>query len=321
MTAEREAPLVQKRKLGLSDIEVSVVGLGCNNFGGRTDLAGTRAVVHRALDLGVTLFDTADVYGNRGKSEEYLGEALGARRKDIVLATKFGMAMSNSARSRNASPDYIMRAVEASLRRLRTDWIDLYQVHRPDPATPIEETMGALDALVREGKVRVIGCSNYSPAELDAAQAAANQGKRAYFVTCQDELSLMARGIEKDLLPAMERRGLSLLPYFPLASGLLTGKYRRNAPSPAGARLSYSRDHAADFISARNWTLIERLAEIAERASCSLLELAFGWLLAKPVVASVIAGATKPEQIEQNVAAAARAPSAAAIAEADAVTR
>jgi aryl-alcohol dehydrogenase-like predicted oxidoreductase len=194
-------------------------------------------------------------------------------------------------------------------------------VHRPDPATPIEETIGALDQLVREGKVRAIGCSNYSPAELDAAKVAADQGKHAYFVTCQDELSLLARGIEKDLLPAMERRGLSLLPYFPLASGLLTGKYRRNAPAPAGARLSYSRDHAADFISARNWTMIEQLADVAERAGCSILELAFGWLLAKPVVASVIAGATKPEQIAQNVAAAERAPSAAAIAEADAATR
>ena len=312
---------MQKRKLGSSNIAVSVVGLGCNNFGGRTDLAGTRAVVHRALDLGVTLFDTADVYGNRGKSEEYLGEILGARRKDIVLATKFGMPMSSSAKSRDASRDYIMRAVEASLRRLRTDWIDLYQVHRPDPATPIEETMGALDDLVREGKVRAIGCSNYSPAELDAARVAAARGKLAGFVACQDEYSLLARGIEKDVLPAIERQGLSLLPYFPLASGLLTGKYRRNAPPPAGARLAYSRDHAADFISARNWTLIEKLAAVSERSGSSMLELAFGWLLAKPVVASVIAGATKPEQIEQNVAAAKRAPSPAAIAEADAITR
>ena len=194
-------------------------------------------------------------------------------------------------------------------------------MHRPDPATPIEDTLRALNELVRAGKVRAIGCSNYSVSELDAAHDAAARGKVAGFVTCQDEYSLLSRSLEANVLPAMERQGLSLLPYFPLASGLLTGKYRRNTPAPAGARLSYSRDHASDFISERNWTMIEKLNSVAERSGATLLELAFGWLLAKPVVGSVIAGATKPEQIEANVAAAARPPSPATLAECDTITR
>jgi aryl-alcohol dehydrogenase-like predicted oxidoreductase len=312
---------MEKRRLGLSHLEVSAVGLGCNNFGGRTDLAGTRAVVHRALDLGVTLFDTADVYGDKGKSEEFLGEILQARRKDIVLATKFGMPMTSDAKPRDASRAYIMKAVEASLKRLRTDWIDLYQVHRPDPKTPIDETLHALDRLVQQGKVRAIGCSNYSAAELESAQDAAAREKTTAFVTCQDEYSLLAREIERARVPAMERLGVSLLPYFPLASGLLTGKYRRNAAAPKGARLATSTHHSSDFINERNWALVEKLDAVATRTGHSMLELAFGWLLAKPVIGSVIAGATRPEQIEQNVAAAAKRPSPAIIAEIDAVTR
>jgi aryl-alcohol dehydrogenase-like predicted oxidoreductase len=311
---------MEKRKLGQSNLEVSAVGLGCNNFGGRTDFAGTRAVVHKALDLGVTLFDTADVYGNRGKSEEFLGEILKDRRKDVVLATKFGMPMSDGARPRDASRAYIMRAAEASLQRLRTDWIDLYQVHRPDPKTPIEETMRALDDLMKHGKVRAIGCSNFSAAELDNAQDVAERAKIAGFATCQDEYSLLSRGIERGLTATMQARGLSLLPFFPLASGLLTGKYRKNAAAPEGARLSYSPHHSSDFINERNWTLVERLNAAAARSGHSLLELAFGWLLAKPLVGSVIAGATRPEQIEQNVAAAAKHPPPAVIAEIDAIT-
>jgi aryl-alcohol dehydrogenase-like predicted oxidoreductase len=202
---------MEKRKLGKSGIEVSAIGLGCNNFGGRTDFAATRATVHRALDLGVTLFDTADAYGNRGKSEEFLGEVLGARRKDVVVATKFGLPMKEPG-SGGTSRGYIMRAVEASLTRLRTDYIDLYQVHRPDPRTPIEETIGALDELVRAGKVRTIGCSNFSAAELAAAQNAAAKAGLAAFVTCQDEYSLLSRDIERELVPAMQAQGLSLLP-------------------------------------------------------------------------------------------------------------
>jgi aryl-alcohol dehydrogenase-like predicted oxidoreductase len=312
---------MEKRRLGPSHLEVSAVGLGCNNFGGRTDFEGTRAVVHRALDLGVTLFDTADVYGNKGKSEEFLGEILQGRRKDIVLATKFGMPMSDSARPRDASRTYIMKAVEASLKRLRTDWIDLYQVHRPDPKTPIEETMRALDDLVKAGKVRAIGCSNYSAAELANAQDTATREGLSAFVTCQDEYSLLSRAVERGVLPEVEARGMSLLPFFPLASGLLTGKYRRNAQAPKGARLATSAHHSSDFINERNWATLDKLEAVAARSGHSLLELAFGWLLAKSVIGSVIAGATRPEQVEQNVAAAAKRPSAAVIAEIDAITR
>jgi aryl-alcohol dehydrogenase-like predicted oxidoreductase len=275
--------------------------------------------VHRALDLGVTLFDTADVYGNKGKSEEFLGEILQNRRKDVVIATKFGMPMSDNARPRDASRAYVMRAVEASLNRLRTDWIDLYQVHRPDPKTPVEETMRALDDLVQQGKVRAIGCSNFSAAELDNAQDAAQREKVASFVTVQDEYSLLARDIEHGLIPAMTKRHLSLLPYFPLASGLLTGKYRRDADAPKGARLSYSAHHA-DVMNEKNWTRLDQLNAVAKRSGHSLLELAFGWLLAKPIIGSVIAGATRPEQIEQNVAASAKRPSPPVIAEIDAIT-
>jgi len=310
---------MEKRRLGQSNLEISAVGVGCNNFGGRTDFEGTRAVVHRALDLGVTLFDTADVYGNKGKSEEFLGEILKDRRKDIVIATKFGMPMSDSARPRDASRAYVMRAAEASLKRLRTDWIDLYQVHRPDPKTPAEETMRALDDLIEQGKVRAIGCSNFSAAELDNAQDAAARAHASAFVTVQDEYSLLARDIERGLIPAMAQRHLSLLPYFPLASGLLTGKYRRDADAPKGARLSYSAHHA-DVLNEKNWARLDKLNAVAERTGHSLLEFAFGWLLAKPIIGSVIAGATKPEQIEQNVAAAAKRPSPAVIAEIDAIT-
>ncbi len=312
---------MEKRKLGQSSLEVSAVGLGCNNFGGRTDLASTRAVVHKALDLGVTLFDTADIYGDKGKSEEFLGEVLGSRRKDIVLATKFGMPMTGSAKPRDASRAYAMKAVEASLKRLRTDWIDLYQVHRPDPKTPIEETLHALHDLVKQGKVRAIGCSNYSASELDGAQDAAAREAVTAFVTCQDEYSLLARDIERARVPAMERLGVSLLPYFPLASGLLTGKYRRNAEAPRGARLATGSHHSSEFVNARNWDLVEKLDAVATRTGHTMLELAFGWLLAKPTIGSVIAGATRPEQIEQNVAAAANRPAPSVVAEIDAITR
>jgi aryl-alcohol dehydrogenase-like predicted oxidoreductase len=311
---------MEKRTLGPSGIEVSAVGLGCNNFGGRTDFAGTRATVHKALDLGVTLFDTADAYGNKGGSEEFLGEILGARRKQVVLATKFGLPMKERGPG-GASRAYIMRAVDASLARLRTDWIDLYQVHYPDAQTPIEETLRALDDLVRQGKVRAIGCSNFSATELAAALDTSARRGLAAFVTCQDEYSLLSRGIEQALIPAIEKRGLNLLPYFPLASGLLTGKYRRGAPQPQGARLSYSRDHASDVVNDRNWALVEKLAAVAARTGHSLLELVFGWLLARPAIASVIAGATRSEQVEHNVAAAARAPAPAIIAEIDGITR
>jgi aryl-alcohol dehydrogenase-like predicted oxidoreductase len=275
---------MEQRPLGKSGIKVSAVGLGCNNFGRRVhDTATVRAVVHRALDLGVTLFDTADAYGY-GKSEEFLGEVLGARRKDIVLATKFGLPMP-SAGAGGASQKYIARAVEASLKRLKTDWIDLYQVHFPDPNTPIEETLGALDQLVKQGKVRAIGCSNFSAQQLNEAQDTAARRKLTPFATC----------------------------------GLLTGKYKRNAPMPKDARLSSSARHSG-FITDRNWGMVEKLEAVAERSGHTMLEFAFGWLLGKPMVAGVIAGATKPEQVEANVSAAARRPSSEVLTEIDRIT-
>jgi aryl-alcohol dehydrogenase-like predicted oxidoreductase len=294
---------VNQRNLGKSGLLVSVVGLGCNNFGGRIDLEASRKVVHKALDLGITLLDTADVYGNQGGSESCLGEILGDRRKDIVLATKFAMPMDKEGRLKGASRHYIMRAVEASLTRLKTDWIDLYQVHQPDPLTPIEETMRALDDLIRDGKVRYIGCSNFPAWQVVAAQWTSRHRNLDAFVSCQDEYSLLVREIERELVPAMQEYGLGLLPYFPLASGLLTGKYKPNGPKPEGARLSYMQNLSDRYMTEENWRIVERLAAFATTRGHTLLELAFSWLVARPLVASVIAGATKPEQVEQNVKA------------------
>jgi aryl-alcohol dehydrogenase-like predicted oxidoreductase len=308
------------RSLGKSGLRVSAVGLGCNNFGGRIGLPETRAVVHKALDLGIVLFDTADSYGNRGASEEYLGELLGDRRKQIVLATKFGMPMDDAAVART-SRRYIMMAVEASLKRLRTDWIDLYQLHRPDPATPIEETLRALDDLVHQGKVRYIGNSNLAGWQAVEAHWTSLHLGLHRFVSCQNEYSLLARGIEKELVPAMQACGLGLLPYFPLAGGLLTGKYQRKGPLPPGARLSRATGLAERYLTERNWSMVERLQEFCARRGHSLVELAFSWLLAQPVLASVIAGATRPEQLEQNVKAAGWTLTAEELAEVDRLTR
>jgi aryl-alcohol dehydrogenase-like predicted oxidoreductase len=309
---------VEQRTLGKTGLKVSAVGLGCNNFGGRTDFEATQRVVHRAFDLGVTLIDTADSYGNKGGSEEFLGRTLGARRKDVVLATKFGLPMKEPGTG-GASRGYVMRAAEASLKRLRTDWIDLYQVHFPDPKTPIEETLRGLDDLVRQGKVRQIGCSNFSAEQIDEAQATTARHKLTAFTTNQDEYSLLVRDLENEIVPAMKKHSLGLLPYFPLASGLLTGKYKRGAPMPKDARLAYSSGHS-EFVNDRNWALVEKLDAVAAKSGHSMLELAFGWLLGKPMVASVIAGATKPEQIEQNVKASERRPSPAILAEIDRIT-
>jgi len=307
---------MESRKLGPSGLTVSAIGLGGNNFGGRIDLAATRRVVQTALDAGITLIDTADLY-NKGGSEECLGQVLGERRKDVVLATKFGIGLDGGGR--DASRAYVMRAVEASLKRLRTDWIDLYQLHRPDPATPIEETLSALDELVRQGKVRAIGCSNFSAQQLTAAQDAAARKDVAAFTACQEQYSLLARGIEQELLPAMETRGLALLPYFPLASGLLTGKYRRDA-MPEGGRLNYSARHADRFVNERNFAIIEKLEEFCRSQGRTLLGLAFAWLLAKPIVASVIAGASTPEQVQANAAAVGWTLSPDELAEVDRIT-
>jgi aryl-alcohol dehydrogenase-like predicted oxidoreductase len=292
---------MEYRTLGKSGLLVSEIGLGCNNFGFRIDLEVSRAVAHKALDLGVTLFDTADIYGNRGGSETMLGQILGERRKDIVLATKFGKPMDDAQTKAGASSRYIKLAIEESLRRLRTDWIDLYQVHCTDPATPIEETLRTLEDLIQQGKVRYIGCSNFQAWQVVEAQWSAKVLGLNAFVSCQDEYSLLVRKIEKELAPAMEQYGLGLLPYFPLASGLLTGKYKNNDPPPEGTRYAEWKFLVARYWTDANWNIIERLEKFCEERNHNLLELAFSWLLSKPVVSSVIAGATRPEQLEQNV--------------------
>ena len=311
---------MQKRNLGTAALEVSVVGLGGNNFGGRIDFAASERVVHAAIDLGINLIDTADSYGNKGGSEEWLGRILGDRRKKVVLATKFGLPMDDAGTLKGASRRYIMHAVEASLKRLRTDWIDLYQLHRPDPLTPIEETLRALDDLVREGKVRSIGCSNLSAQQVGEAQDTARRHGLAAFVSCQDEYSLLVRDIERELIPAAKAHGMNLLPYFPLASGLLTGKYKRGAPLPKDSRLSKNPRHAEEFITERNWHVIAELEAFAGQRGRTLLELAFSWLLHDEVVASVIAGATSPAQLEQNIRAAQWTLSAEELAEIDRIT-
>lgn len=291
------------RTLGSSNLKVSLVGLGCNNFG-IIDLERARGVAHRAIDLGITLFDTADIYGIPvGSSEEALGAILGPRRKDIVLATKFGMDFDAPNGKTGASAAYIREQVETSLKRLKTDWIDLYQLHRPDPKTPIEETLGALDALVKQGKVRHIGCSNMPAWQVADAHWTAKTKGLTPFISAQDELSLVVRQAERELLPALERYGMGLLPFFPLASGLLTGKYKKGEEKPAGSRLSLMKRHADRYLTDANWAIVERLQKFAGERGHTMLELAFSWLAAKPMLSSVIAGATNPAQVEQNVKA------------------
>lgn len=290
------------RQLGSSDLKVSEVGLGCNNFGRRMDLEQTGRVVDKAIELGINLFDTADVYGG-SKSEEFLGELLGSRRKQIVLATKFGHPMDDSGANQGASAGYIVRAVEASLSRLKTDVIDLYQLHTPDPKTPMVETLTALDKLVKAGKVRYIGCSNLPAWQVADSRWIALTKGLSPFVSCQDEYSLVHRDPEKELIPMCTHFGMSLLPYFPLASGLLTGKYVRGQAAPEGTRFSGSQGLADRYMTENNWNAVDKLTAFAEERGHTILDLAFGWLLSKPAVASVIAGATKPEQLEANAKA------------------
>ena len=311
---------MKQRKLGESGPQVSVVGLGCNNFGLRIDLEATRKVIHKAIDVGITLFDTADTYGNRGGSETMIGQILGENRKRIVLATKFGGAMNEAGTMKGAARGYIMSAAEASLKRLRTDWIDLYQIHFPDPATPIEETLRALDDLVRAGKVRYIGCSNFSGWQLADAQWTARHFNLHAFVSCQNEYSLLVRGVERELLPAMQKFGAGMLPYFPLASGLLTGKYARHKPVPEDTRFQALKGLADRYLTDSNWKIVERLEAFCARRGHTMLEVAFTWLLARPTVASVIAGATKPEQVEQNAKAAGGVLTPEELAEIDEIT-
>lgn len=294
---------MEYRNLGSSGLRVSLVGLGCNNFGMRLDLEQTRAVVDRAFDLGITLFDTADMYGGRGGSETQLGKILGHRRKDIVLASKFGMAMSDDGTKIGASRRYIMSAVEDSLRRLKTDWIDLYQLHQPDPLTPLDETMQALDDLVTQGKIRYIGCSNLPSWQVVESQWISKSMGLNRFVSCQDEYNILNRNVAAELIPAMQKYGCGLLPYFPLASGLLTGKYKRTE-MPEGARLTDMPTFANRiYLTDENFDIVDNLHKFANKTGHSILELAFGWMASRPTTASIIAGATKPEQIDANVAA------------------
>jgi aryl-alcohol dehydrogenase-like predicted oxidoreductase len=290
---------LNKRKLGSSELEVSEIGLGCNNFGyvKALDVNETRRIVHRAFDCGINLLDTSDSYGH---SEEFLGQILGGHRSRIVLTTKFGSQLDTEGKKKGASQRYIFSAVEASLSRLKTDWIDLYQLHRPDPDTPIEETLRALTALVEQGKVRYIGCSNLSAEQLIEARETAGRLGLKQFVTSQDEYSLLVRDIETELLPALEKFGMSELPYFPLASGLLTGKYKRQQEHPADSRLAQKPALGERYATPENWDKVEALAAFASAHGHSLLELAFSWLLSHYAIGSVIAGATKPDQVEAN---------------------
>jgi aryl-alcohol dehydrogenase-like predicted oxidoreductase len=289
---------MEKRRIGA--LSVSLVGLGCNNFGIRLDQARTTAVVHAALDAGIDFFDTADIYGGT-HSEEFLGRALAGKRERAIIASKFGLPLDE--KRQGASPAYVRRAVEDSLRRLGTNHIDLYQLHRPDPAVPIADTLGALDDLVKEGKVREIGASNFSVTQIREAEAAVRSGS-ARFVSLQNEYSLLERRVEAEVLPECAARGIAFLPYFPLASGLLTGKYRAGQPAPEGTRLTEPNSTLRErFLKDAQVTRAERLAEFAAKRGHTLLDLAFSWLARRPEVRSIIAGATSPTQIKANVRA------------------
>jgi aryl-alcohol dehydrogenase-like predicted oxidoreductase len=312
---------MEYRRLGRSGLTVSAVGLGTNNLGMRLDLDRSREVVHAALDHGITLFDTADSYG---ASEERLGQLLESRRDDVVLATKFGGDASKRGNGNGAdwgargARRYVVRAVEASLRRLRTDWIDLYQMHRPDPLTPIEETLAALDDLVHAGKVRYIGSSNFTGWQVAEAEWTSRSHHLERMVSAQNEYSWLERGLERDVVPALEHYGIGLLPYFPLASGLLTGKYRRGQDAPQGSRIHAwgQQDSLTDDV----FDVVEKLESFAAERDVRLLDVAIGGLLAKPAVASVIAGATSAEQVASNVAAGAWRPSPEELRSLDEIT-
>ncbi|MEZ4494487.1 MAG: aldo/keto reductase [Dehalococcoidia bacterium] len=291
---------MEYRNLGNSGLQVSVVGLGCNNFGRRVDLDGTRAVIDACIDQGVNLLDTADVYGGEGASEELMGAALKGKRHQVVLATKFASPMGEGPMQQGGSRKWIIQAVEDSLRRLQTDYIDLYQIHRPDPKTPIEETMRALDDLVTSGKVRYIGHSNFTGWMTAEAHYVARYEHLTPFISAQNEWSLLNRRVEHDLVPACAEYNVGVLPYFPLASGLLTGKYKRGQDAPQGARLAAG-PMADRVLTDANFDKVEKLDAFARDRDHTLLELAIGWLASQPTVASVISGATSPEQVKSNV--------------------
>ena len=313
---------MEYRNLGASGLQVSAVGLGCNNFGRRCDAAQTKTVVDRAIELGVTFFDTADIYGPRGVSEEYLGAALKEHRRNVVIATKFAGPMGDGPLWGGASRRYIFEAVDASLRRLGADYIDLYQIHFPDVNTPIEETMRALDDVVRAGKARYIGCSNFASWQVVESQWVARGQHLTPFVSAQNQYNLLDRRIERELAPACQKYGLGVLPYFPLANGFLTGKYRPGEPPPEGTRLAAMQGRGAEqTLTDANYELLGKLESFARERGHPMLDLAIGWLASQPFVSSVIAGATKPEQIEQNVAAATWKLTAEEMAEVGKITR
>jgi aryl-alcohol dehydrogenase-like predicted oxidoreductase len=308
---------MQTRNIG--SLQVSVIGLGCNNFGGRIDAAATERVVHASLDAGITLFDTADIYGGT-KSETFLGQALGQRRDEALIATKFGVQLDEEHKG-GASAAYIERACEDSLRRLGTDRIDLYQLHFPDPNTPLEETLGALDKLVRAGKVREIGCSNFTAEMIEEGERISKDKGSARFVSVQNEYSLLRRLPEQNgVLDACAKYDVAFLPYFPLASGMLTGKYKRNAAPPEGTRLAgMPEDRRDQALSDKNFDRVEALEQWAGDHGHTVLDLAFAWLLSRPAVASVIAGATKTEQVAANASASGWSLTTADVSEIDAV--
>jgi aryl-alcohol dehydrogenase-like predicted oxidoreductase len=306
---------IETRSIGADGPSLPLVGLGCNNFGWRIDRAATERVIDRALELGVTHLDTADIYGGGGKSEEFIGELIGKRRSAVFIATKFGK-MPDAVAGVRGTRRYIRKAVDASLKRLRIEAIDLYYMHEPDPKTPIEETLGALDELTRAGKIRQAGCSNFSADQVEeAATAAKSLGVRG-FVASQDEYSLVNRSIEAARLPTLRMHGIALIPFYPLAGGALTGKYRRGAPLPKGARHA---DGSARFLDP-HWDRIERLRGFAEARGHSLLELAFSWLAQRPQVVSIIAGATSPDQLNANAKAVGWRLSADEMSEVDRIT-
>lgn len=294
------------RHIGKSGLRVSTLGIGCNNFGGRSDEEASRKVIHAALDAGVNFFDTADVYpvGKSGESEAIMGRALAGKRQDIVIATKFGLPMQRTGvggfTGSNGSRSYMIRALEDCLKRLNTDYIDLWQLHFPDHVTPIEETIRAMDDAIRSGKVRYIGISNMPTWELVDALHAADRMNAERFISSQNQYSLLSRDVEAELIPALRHHGLGLLPFFPLAGGFLSGKYRRNMPMPAGSRMTKTQNLASMFLTDRNYEVAEKLQDFCDARGITMLQMAFRWLLSRDVVPSVIAGASTPDQVKQN---------------------
>lgn len=294
---------MEYRHIGNSGLKASVIGLGCNNFGLRIDYKASAAVIHKALDLGITFFDTADRYGKGGLSEKYLGKALGTRRKDVILATKFGNPMGDVRPATGASRRHIIQAVDASLKRLGTDWIDLYQIHRPNPQTPIEETLEALNDLVQSSKIRYIGCSNFAAWQLVDASWTAHSRNLATFISAQNRYSLLDRGLEREVVPAAVLHGVGVIPYSPLEDGLLTGRYKRGKQPQKGSRLADWDAVREAALTDANFDKLAVLEKFTSERNHSLVDLALGWLASQPHVATIIAGATKPSQIAKNVAA------------------